>query len=84
MKNRPFLHYVTEAEGNIVGFIFSNAGGWEYGIPENIGWIDTIGLVPSNQKKVPELLMEEMVNYMKKVDVNTIYTFANWHEWGLI
>ena len=71
---------MAEAEGKIVGFIFGDASGWEYCIPENIGWIDTIGLVPSNQKKVAKLLMEEMVNYMKKVDVNTIYTFVNWRE----
>jgi len=31
-------------EGKIVGFILGDASGWEYGIPENIGWIDTIGV----------------------------------------
>ena len=31
-------------EGKIVGFILGDASGCEYGIPENIGWIDTIGV----------------------------------------
>ncbi|GAG50366.1 unnamed protein product, partial [marine sediment metagenome] len=34
---------VAEMEGKGVGFILGDASGWEYGVPENIGWIDTIG-----------------------------------------
>jgi hypothetical protein len=29
------------------------------------------------------MLMGEMLNYMKKGGVNTIYIFVNWREWGL-
>jgi len=72
-------------EGKVVGFTLRNASRWEYGIPQNIGWIDTIGVDPSYQKKgVARMLMGEMLNYMKKVGVNTIYTFVNWREWGLL
>jgi hypothetical protein len=30
------------------------------------------------------MLMEEMLNYMKKIDVDRVYTFVNWREWGLL
>ena len=84
-KKSPLPSLVAEMDGKVVGFILGDASGWEYGVPENIGWIDTIGVDPSFQKKgVARMLMEEMLNYMKKVGVDTVYTFVNWREWGLL
>ena len=72
-------------EGKVIGFILGDASGWEYGVPQNIGWIDTIGVDPSYQKKgVARMLMEEMLNYMKKGGVDTVYRFVNWRECGLL
>ena len=28
--------------------------------------------------------MKELLNYMKKVDVDTVYTLVNWRDWGLL
>ena len=36
------------------------------------------------KKGVVRMLMEEMLNYMKRVDVDTSYAFVNWREWGLL
>jgi len=84
-KKSPLPSLVAEIEGKVVGFILGDASGWEYGVPENIGWIDTIGVDPSFQKKgVARMLIGEMLNYMKKVGVDTVYTFVNWRDWGLI
>ncbi len=30
----------------MVGFILGDASGWEYGVPDTVGWIDTIGVHP--------------------------------------
>ena len=35
---------VAELDGKVIGFIIGGASRWEYGVPENIGWIDTIGV----------------------------------------
>ena len=68
-------------DAKVVGFILENASGWEYGVPQNIDWIGTIGVDSSYQKKgVARMLMEEMLNYLKKVGGNTLYTFVNWRE----
>ncbi len=84
-KKSPFPSLVAEIEGIVVGFIFGEASGWEFGIPDNIGWIDTIGIDPSYQKKgLGTLLVKELINYMKKVGVNTIYTLVNWRNWELL
>ncbi|MHA2298380.1 MAG: GNAT family N-acetyltransferase [Candidatus Hodarchaeales archaeon] len=84
-KKSPLPSLVAEIEGEVIGFILGEASGWEYGVPENIGWIDTIGVDPIYQKKgVARMLMKELLNYMKKVGVNTVYTFVNWKEWNLL
>ncbi len=75
----------------VVGFILGDASGWEYGVPANIGWIDTIGVDPAYQKKgVARILIQEMLNYMKedatvrkntllrKAYINTILLSLRW------
>ena len=75
----------SKIEGKVVGFILADASGWEYGVPKNIGWIDTIGVDPSYQgRDVAKMLIGEMLNYMKKVGVDTVYTLVNWRDWGLL
>ena len=45
---RPAL--VAEIEGKVVGFIMGYVSGWEFGVPDNIGWIDTLGVDPEHQR----------------------------------
>jgi len=81
----PMASLVAERDGKVVGFILGSTSGWEYGVPDTVGWIDTIGVHPDQQKKgIATLLFKEMVSNLKKVGVNTIYTFVNWREWDLL
>ncbi|MBN1276695.1 MAG: GNAT family N-acetyltransferase [Deltaproteobacteria bacterium] len=76
---------VAEMDGRVIGFIIGNSSGWEYGIPETIGWIDTIGVDPDHQRTgVAHDLLSEMINNLKKVGCNTIYTLVNWRDWRLL
>ncbi|MEW6262596.1 MAG: GNAT family N-acetyltransferase [Thermodesulfobacteriota bacterium] len=76
---------VAEADGQVVGFVLGDASGWEYGVPNTIGWIDTIGVLPEYQKKgVARLLMNEMIANLKKVGVEKIYTIVDWRSWDLL
>ena len=50
------ISLVAEVEGEVVGFILGDVSGWEFGVPETIGWIDTIGIDPAYQKKAWRLL----------------------------
>ena len=75
----------AEVDGKVIGFIFGKASGWEYGIPETAGWIDTIGVVKEWQGKgVSQLLFKEMYSMFKKVGVDKIYTFVEWRKWDLM
>jgi ribosomal protein S18 acetylase RimI-like enzyme len=85
-----------EAEGRVAGFILGNASGWEYGVSNTVGWIDTIGVHPGYQQRgIARALLVEMIDRqvprkprplggelhnLKKVGVDTIYTFVNWRD----
>jgi len=75
----------AEIGGKVVGFILGKASGWEYGIPENVGWIDTIGVKKEWQGKgISQTLFKEMYDMFRKVGVDTIYIFVDWKKWDLL
>lgn len=84
-KRSPMASLVAEMEGKIIGFIIGDASGWQYGVPDDIGWIDTIGVDPSSQRAgIAKMLLTEMITILKKVGVVKIYTFVNWRDWHLL
>jgi GNAT superfamily N-acetyltransferase len=46
---RPAL--VAEVDGKVVGFILGYVSGWEFGVPDSVGWIDTLGVDPVYQRQ---------------------------------
>lgn len=75
----------AEVNGNLIGFILGSASGWEYGIPENVAWIDTLGVKKEYQRKgIGRMLFMEMLSMFKKVGVDTIYVFVNWKDQDLL
>jgi predicted N-acetyltransferase YhbS len=76
---------VAEVEGEVVGFILGDVSGWEFGVPETIGWMDTIGVEPGYQKKgVATALARELIKNLKAIGVKTIYTLVSWNNWDLL
>ena len=84
-KRSQISALVAQIDDNVVGFIIGGASRWEYGVPENIGWIDTIGVDPDYQKKgIAKVLFAQMTNDLKKVGVDTITTFVNRRDPALL
>lgn len=84
-KRAQVSSLVAELDGEVVGFIIGDASSWEYGVPDNIGWIDTIGVDPDYQRKgIAKLLFKEMTENLKTVGVDTIYTFVARLDWKLL
>jgi len=76
-KRPQISSLVAELDDKVVGFIIGGVSKWEYGVPENIAWIDTIGVDPAYQRKgIAKILFTEMTNNLKKVGVDTIITFV--------
>lgn len=81
----PVPALVAEVDGRVVGFIMGAGSGWEYGVPETTGWVDTIGVHPDYQRHgVATELLKELLSYMKKVGVTHVYTLVNWRDGDLL
>jgi ribosomal protein S18 acetylase RimI-like enzyme len=76
---------VAEVQGEVLGFILGDVSGWEFGVPDTIGWIDTIGVDPAHQKKgLATALAQELVRRLKGIGVRTVYTLVSWNDWDLL
>lgn len=76
---------VAVVEEDLVGFILGDVSGWEFGVPNTIGWIDTIGVDPDYQKKgLATALAHELIKNLKSLEVKTIYTLISWDDWDLL
>jgi predicted N-acetyltransferase YhbS len=86
MKNKSSqISLVAELEGKVVAFILGDVSGWEFGVPETIGWIDTIGVEPAHQKRgIATVLAHELINNLRAMGVKTIYTLVSWNDWDLL
>jgi predicted N-acetyltransferase YhbS len=76
---------VAELEGKVVGFILGDVSGWEFGVPDTIGWIDTIGIDPVYQKRgLATALANEVIKNLKAIGVRAVYTLVSWNDWDLL
>ena len=76
---------VAELEGKVIGFILGEVSGWEFGIPDTVGWISTIGIDPDYQHRgVARKLSQKFIKNLKAIGVNVVYTLVNWSDWDLL
>jgi ribosomal protein S18 acetylase RimI-like enzyme len=76
---------VAEIDGKVIGFIVGEVSGWEFGIPNTMGWITTIGVDPSYQHRgVARRLSEEFIKNLKAIGVTIVYTLVNWNDWDVL
>ena len=62
---RPAL--VAELDGKVVGFIMGYVSGWEFGVPNTIGWIDTLGVDPEYQRRgIGSALFNELIENFRQ------------------
>ena len=81
----PSSNLVAELDGKVIGFIVGEVSGLEFGIPETVGWISTIGVDPDYQHKgVAKKLSQEFVKNLKAIGVSVVYTLVNWSDWDLL
>jgi ribosomal protein S18 acetylase RimI-like enzyme len=84
-KRSQVSRLVAELDGRVVGFIIGYVSSYEYGLPEKIGWIDTIGVDPGCQRRgIAKLLFQEMAKNLKAMGVDTIFTLVRRLDWKLL
>ena len=76
---------VAEVGGKVVGFIMGEIYRGEFGIPDTVATIDTIGVDSKYQRNgIGQFLMEEFVTIARKAGVEGINTRVDWNDWGLL
>ena len=94
---RPAL--IAEVDGKVVGFILGYVSGWEFGVPDTVGWIDTLGVDPAFQRRgIGRQLFNALIEIFKNSGrqgtletegkevegVNIVYTLTSWSDWDLL
>lgn len=75
----------AEVDGTVIGFIIGSSSGREYGVPENVGWIDSIGVAGEWQDKgISQLLFQKIYEIFKTIGVDKIYVFVDWKKWDIL
>lgn len=84
-EGRPAKSLVAEIDEKVQGFIMGAVSGWEFGMPNTIGWIDTIGVNPDYQKQgIATRLFKAIMDEFGKEGVENIYTLVKWEDWDLM
>ena len=81
----PLASLVAELEGKVIGFILGDVSGWEFGVPDDTGVIETVGVDPTFQRQgIARLLAEELIRSFKLNGVKKISTLVEWDDWDLL
>ncbi len=69
---------VAEADGRVVGFMFSDVRGGEFGLEETSGWIERFGVDPDWQgRSIGRRLFEAVVGHMKQRGATVLRTIVD-------
>jgi len=85
MPGKLSCSLVAEVEGRVIGFLIGQVYEGEFGIPEDSGYIDTLGIAPQYHKLgIGSRLMEQFISNMKAVSIKRIYTMVDFSDLRLV
>jgi len=78
LRRDPEASPVAEVQGKVVGFMFSDVRGGEFGLEESTGWIERFGVDPDYQgRSIGRKLFEAVLEHLKSLDVTVIRTLVD-------
>jgi len=78
LRRDPESCPVAEFEGKLVGFMFSDVRGGEFGLEETTGWIERFGVDPDYQgRSIRRRLFDAVKSHMVRNEVVTIRTLVD-------
>ncbi|MBS1261673.1 MAG: hypothetical protein MAG453_01002 [Calditrichaeota bacterium] len=76
---------VIEVEGDVVGFIMVNVVSGEFGLPENVASVDTIGVLPAfGRMGLATELFDHTRDQLRKLGITRLQTLVGWREQDLL
>ena len=83
--SRIMVSLGAEVDGNLSGFLMGRLYYGEFGIPEPVAILDTLGVDPERPRfGIGTALLEQFKRNLKAVDIEKIQTQASWDEWELL
>jgi len=75
----------AESEGKLIAYCFARIEDGAYGISEQVGVVDVVGVRSDYQKAgVGMLMMEELEQRLQKKSISSIRTSIDWSDTGLV
>ena len=75
----------AEYDGKVVGFIAGTIFSGEFGIPESVAYITTIGVDKNlSGKGIGRELFDQFITNAKGMGVKKIFTLVEWEDWELM
>lgn len=74
----------AEVDGNLAGFLMGRLYYGEFGVPEPVAILDTIGVDPKRPREgIGHALLTQYKMNLRALGIETVQTQARWDEWGL-
>ena len=84
-SGRLVTSLVAEVGGKVAGFVMGSVYLGEFGIPESIAYIDTIGVDPDFQRQgIAGYLLDEFKTTVQKAGATKVHTLVNWADIDLL
>ena len=76
---------VAEVEGMVAGFLMGELYRGEFGIPEGVATVDTVGVHPEAKGAgVGRALMQAFLEHARQAGVERVRTVVGWDQWDLM
>ena len=76
---------VAEVDGKVVGFLMAQVLDGEFGTPETMAIVDTLGVSPEMQRLgIARTLFDEFCTNMRAIGVQRVRTLEDWNSLDLI
>jgi ribosomal protein S18 acetylase RimI-like enzyme len=84
-SGRLVTSLIAEVGGQVAGFIMGSVYLGEFGIPESIAYIDTIGVNPDFQRQgIAGYLLDEFKTTVQKAGATEVHTLVDWADTDLL
>jgi ribosomal protein S18 acetylase RimI-like enzyme len=84
-SGRLVTSLVAEVGGKVAGFVMGSVYLGEFGIPESIAYLDTIGVDPDFQRQgIAGYLLDEFKTTVRKAGATKVHTLVNWADTDLL
>lgn len=78
ISRAPESALVAEESGEVIGFLFGDIRGWEFGFDQPTGWVEVVGIHPDHQgKKIAGALVEALFGHWRKRGVTSARTLVD-------